>query len=53
MVSESGISTRAHVQEVEGAGASAVLVGEALLVDADPGAKVAELVGAVREGETA
>jgi len=49
VVSESGIFTRAHVREVERAGASAVLVGEALVVEADPGAKVRELVGAGEE----
>lgn len=50
VVSESGIFTREHVQEVEASGARAVLVGEALLVSADPGAKVREIVG---EGESA
>jgi indole-3-glycerol phosphate synthase len=46
VVSESGIFTRQHVLEVEAAGASAVLVGEALLASADPRRKVAELMGA-------
>ncbi|MEZ5065153.1 MAG: indole-3-glycerol phosphate synthase TrpC [bacterium] len=45
IVSESGIFTRADVLEVEAAGASAVLVGEALVTSADPRAKVAELTG--------
>jgi indole-3-glycerol phosphate synthase len=50
LVSESGIHSREHVLEVERAGASAVLVGEALLVAERPGEKVRELVG---EGEAA
>jgi indole-3-glycerol phosphate synthase len=45
LVSESGILTRADVREAEAAGARAVLVGEALVTAADPGAKVAELLG--------
>lgn len=46
LVAESGISSRAHVLEMERAGASAVLVGEAIVGAADPEAKVRELVGA-------
>jgi indole-3-glycerol phosphate synthase len=46
LVSESGIFTREHVLEVEAAGASAVLVGEALVTAESPRAKAAELVGA-------
>jgi len=49
LVAESGISTREHVLEVEAAGANAVLVGEALVTAADPGAKAAELLGRRRE----
>ncbi|MFN8179408.1 MAG: indole-3-glycerol phosphate synthase TrpC [bacterium] len=45
LVSESGIKTRADVLEVERAGARAVLVGEALVTSADPGAKTRELIG--------
>jgi indole-3-glycerol phosphate synthase len=45
LVSESGIHTRAHVREVEAAGASAVLVGEALVTADDPAARIAELIG--------
>ncbi|OAI39632.1 hypothetical protein AYO38_07420 [bacterium SCGC AG-212-C10] len=41
----SGISTRADVQRFEAAGATAVLVGESLMVADDPGAKIRELVG--------
>jgi indole-3-glycerol phosphate synthase len=45
VVSESGIMTRADVERVTAAGASAVLVGEALVTAADPATKVAELLG--------
>ncbi len=45
LVSESGIHTRAHVEEVERAGASAVLVGEAIVTAPDPAGKIAELLG--------
>ncbi|MBI5947875.1 MAG: indole-3-glycerol phosphate synthase TrpC [Chloroflexi bacterium] len=41
----SGISTRADVERFEAAGAGAVLVGEALMVADDPGAKIRELRG--------
>ena len=44
-VMESGVSTRAQVEEAVGAGASAILVGEALMRAPDPGAKIAELLG--------
>lgn len=40
----SGISTRADVERFQNAGASAVLVGEALMVADDPGAKIRELL---------
>jgi anthranilate synthase/indole-3-glycerol phosphate synthase/phosphoribosylanthranilate isomerase len=61
----SGISTRADVERFEKAGAQAVLVGEALMVAEDAGAKIRELLGphppaqasssptAAGEGETA
>ena len=52
LVAESGIHTRAHVLEVQAAGATAALVGEALVTAADPGAKVEELLG-TRKEETA
>lgn len=39
----SGISTRADVERFEAAGASAVLVGESLMVAPDPAAKIREL----------
>ena len=44
VVSESGISARAHVDRVRAAGAHAVLGGEALVTAGDPGAKLRELV---------
>jgi indole-3-glycerol phosphate synthase len=44
-VIESGIATRAHVRAALGAGASAVLVGEALMRAADPSATLRQLVG--------
>jgi indole-3-glycerol phosphate synthase len=44
-VMESGISTRAHVEAAVEAGASAILVGEALMRSTDPGAKLRELIG--------
>jgi indole-3-glycerol phosphate synthase len=50
IVSESGISTRAHVREVESAGAHAVLVGEALVVEANPAGKIRELLGEGPQG---
>ena len=46
VVFESGISRREQVERAVEAGATAVLVGEALMRSADPGAKVAELRGA-------
>jgi indole-3-glycerol phosphate synthase len=47
VVSESGIGSAADVRRVVAAGATAVLVGEALVTAADPAALVAELLGAV------
>jgi indole-3-glycerol phosphate synthase len=44
-VAESGIQTRGDVARLEAAGYDAVLVGEALMRAADPGAKLAELLG--------
>jgi indole-3-glycerol phosphate synthase len=44
LVSESGIATRAEAQRVRRAGASAILVGSAIVSAADPAAKVRELV---------
>ncbi len=44
-VLESGISTREQVERAVEAGADAVLVGEALMRAADPGAKLRELLG--------
>jgi indole-3-glycerol phosphate synthase len=45
LVSESGISTRADVLSAGDAGATAVLVGESILREADLGAKVDGLLG--------
>ena len=44
-VMESGISTRAHVRAAVDAGASGILVGEALMRADDPGATLRALVG--------
>lgn len=44
-VMESGIASRAQVETAFAAGASAVLVGEALMRADDPGAKLRELLG--------
>lgn len=53
VVSESGIFTREHVREVEAAGAHAVLVGEAIVKEADPAGKVRELTGGAPGGGAA
>lgn len=45
LVSESGIFTRADVEKLMSVGVDAVLVGEALMREADPGAKARELLG--------
>ncbi len=45
VVSESGIATRADCRRLEEAGVDAVLVGEALITDADPAARLASLRG--------
>jgi len=45
-VAESGIQTREDVARLAAAGYDAILVGEALMRAADPGAKLAELLGA-------
>ncbi len=47
-VAESGITSAEHVERAIAAGARAVLVGEALMRAADPGAKLRELRGAAR-----
>ena len=44
-VMESGIATRDHVRAAVDAGASAILVGEALMRVDDPGVKLRELLG--------
>jgi indole-3-glycerol phosphate synthase len=44
-VAESGISTRSDVQAAQGAGASVILVGEALVKSGDPISAMQELLG--------
>ena len=46
LVAESGLKTHADVQQVAGAGAKAILVGESLMRAADIGAAVRALMGA-------
>jgi indole-3-glycerol phosphate synthase len=48
VVAESGIESRAHVQEMERLGMHAVLVGTALMRAPDPAARVRELLGIER-----
>jgi len=48
LVAESGIRTRTDVEAVAGAGAHAVLVGEALVLAPDPKGAIAALLGRVR-----
>lgn len=50
VVAESGITTRDDVQRLEEAGVDAILVGEALMREDDPGAAVHALLG-TRSGE--
>ncbi len=45
LVSESGISTRKHVQILEEGGVDAILVGESLVASNDIAAKIRELLG--------
>jgi indole-3-glycerol phosphate synthase len=45
LVAESGIKTRADVERLEAAGIHAMLVGESLLKQSDPGAAAAVLLG--------
>jgi indole-3-glycerol phosphate synthase len=52
-VAESGVRDAADVERLVGEGADAVLVGEALMRHADPGALVAELVGAAESAAAA
>jgi indole-3-glycerol phosphate synthase len=47
IVSESGIASAADVRTVVEAGATAILVGEALVTADDPAARIGELLGAV------
>ena len=50
LVSESGIRTREDVRLLGDKGVDAVLVGESLLRQSDPGAGVSALAGEVRRG---
>jgi indole-3-glycerol phosphate synthase len=45
LVAESGIKTRADVARLEAAGIAAMLVGESLLKQPDPGQAAAALLG--------
>ena len=45
LVAESGIHTRADVEQLKKCGVNAVLVGESLMKHGDIGAKVRELIG--------
>ncbi len=51
VVSESGIHSRDNVLSLQQAGVNAILVGEALVTSPDPAAKIAELLGKVRQGK--
>jgi indole-3-glycerol phosphate synthase len=53
LVSESGIRTRADVEQLEAAGVSAILVGETLMRADDIGLAVERLLGLAPETETA
>jgi indole-3-glycerol phosphate synthase len=44
IVSESGISSREHIERVKAVGANAVLIGESLVTASDVGSKLRELV---------
>lgn len=46
LVAESGIHTRADVERLRACGAGAILVGESLMRQPDPGRKARELIGA-------
>ncbi len=46
VVAESGIESIADIERLEDAGVTAFLIGETLMRSADPGAKLAEFVGA-------
>jgi len=45
LVSESGISSRADIEKLKGAGCTAVLIGQTLMEAEDIGAKIEELLG--------
>ena len=48
VVTESGVETSADIERLERAGVRAFLIGETLMRAADPGAKLAELLGGQR-----
>lgn len=50
LVTESGINTPEDIARLSRAGARAFLVGESLMREEDPGAKLAELAGALETG---
>jgi indole-3-glycerol phosphate synthase len=52
VVAESGVETSADIERLERAGVRAFLIGEALMRAADPGAKLAELLGGRGEEES-
>lgn len=51
VVSESGIHTHGDVIKLQQVGVNAILVGEALVTNPDPAAKIAELLGIVRQSQ--
>ena len=51
IVSESGIRSRKDVLRSQQTGVNAILVGEALVTSPDPAAKIAELLGKVRQSK--
>jgi indole-3-glycerol phosphate synthase len=53
VVSESGINIRAEVERLMAAGVDAILVGESLMREPDPGVKVRELLGNRQDAKAA
>jgi len=52
-VAASGLKTRAEVERYQAAGIRAFLIGEALVTQADPGAKLREFMGNAGSGKAA
>ena len=48
-VSESGLKTAAELERLKGLGYSAFLIGERFMTSADPGAALADLLGAAND----